>query len=154
VLHIAADQFINRPVNDVYERVCSDYFAFQPIWDPAIVQMDPIDSTEIAPGTRARVTRTFRGKTELGESQVLNTVPGLSLTIENRYTKNKEQRLISCHRLNGGGTRLHVEITSEIGFVARLIAPLTVNLLERALALSLREIKLAIENESVPDVDV
>lgn len=151
MLHITADQFVEAPVNEVYDRVCAQYFAYQPIWDPAIVEMVPDWAAEIGPGTHARVTRSLRGKTEVGESKVISMVPGTSLVVEIRFAKNREVRLISCHQLNGGGTRLHIEITSDIGVLARLIAPLTTNLLESALAISLRQIKLAVENEISPD---
>ena len=151
MLHIAADQFIDAPVHEVYDRVCARYFTYQPIWDPAIIEMVPENGDEIAVGTRARVSRTSRRKTELGQSEIITIVPGTSLLVENRYPKNREVRLIACHQLNGGGTRLHVEITSDVGAVANIIAPLTTNLLERALAISLREVKLAIENEIFPD---
>jgi hypothetical protein len=145
---ISADQFIDRPIAAVFDRVCGQYFIYQPVWDPAIVEITPVSTAPVWVRDKAQITRKFRGKLQQGESEIVEMVTGSSILVENRYPNNRERRRISCHVLRGGGTRLHIEINSEIGFVAGLIAPLTTALVERALVLSLRSVKLAIEDES------
>lgn len=148
MLTVSADQFINRPVEEVYRRVCLDYFAFQPIWDPAILEMEAISERPISVGSEARISRTFRNKSQSGLSEVTDLVEGSSITIRNSYPTNGEIRSISCQTLNGGGTRLHVEISYLLRGIARVVAPLSTSLVERALAISLRSVKLELEGEA------
>ena len=148
MLEIRADQFVDRPVEVVYRRVCQDYFAFQPIWDPAILKMTSLTDPPIAVGSEATVSRLFRNNAQIGTSKVTELVEGTSITVFNSYPTNGETRYISCHHLESGGTRLHVEISYALKGVAKLIAPLSTSLVERALAISLRAIKLELEKDS------
>lgn len=151
MLVISADQFINCTVEMVYQRVCQDYFAFQPIWDPAILEMRGISEQPIAVGSEANIARVFRNNTQTGLSKVTDLVKGVSITVHNKYPTNGETRLISCHALNSGGTRLHVEISYALKGIAKLVAPLSTSLVERALAISLRAVKLELEKEGSED---
>lgn len=144
-MRISADQYIDRPVGLVFERLCEQYFVFQPIWDPAITEIVPAEGSKILVGSRARISRMTKNKVEQGESLIIAIEPAQSITVENRYPKNREVRKISCHELNSGGTRLHVEIESELHGVAKLVAPMAQNIVERALAYSLHVAKLAVE---------
>ena len=147
MLEISADQFIDCPVDEVYRRVCQDYFSFQPVWDPAILEMKSLSDQPIAVGSEANIARVFRKNTQVGRSKVTDLVMGTSITVRNSYPTNSETRFISCDELNSGGTRLHVEITYVLRGVARLVAPLSTSLVERALAISLRAAKLELERE-------
>lgn len=147
MLQLCADQFIDAPVDEVFSRVGLGYFDYQKTWDPAIITMVPAGDGPISVGSTAQITRLFRNRPDSGTSEVVAYTPQTSITVCNIYAANRETRLISCHPLQFGGTRLHVEITSELHGIARLIAPLTTNLLERALTLSLRAIKLQVEEE-------
>lgn len=145
MLSIRADQYINCSADDVYRQVCENYFTFQPVWDPAILAMRAASDRPIAVGSEAEISRLFRNKTESGRSTVTDLVAGTSITVLNCYPRSSETRLISCQQLNAGGTRLHVEISYTLHSLARLVAPLSANLLERALAISLRSAKLELE---------
>ncbi len=151
MLEIGADQFVDRPAETVFRRVCGQYFAFQPIWDPAILEMKSLSEAPIAIGAEATITRIFRDKTQTGLSKVTDLVEGASITVLNSYPTNSETRFISCHRLESGGTRLHVEISYALKGIARLIAPLSTSLVERALAISLRAAKLVLEKDEPLD---
>ncbi len=145
MLEIRADQFIDLPVEVVYRRVCQDYFAFQPVWDPAILKMTALSDPPIAEGSEATIARTFRNNAQIGTSKVTELVEGTSITVRSSFPTNSETRYVSCHRLEGGGTRLHVEISYELKGIARLVAPLSTSLVERALAISLRAVKDELE---------
>ena len=147
MLEVSADQFINCAVEQVYRRVCRDYFAFQPISDPAILEMKILSEQPIAVGSEANISRVFRNNTQTGLSKVIDLVEGVSITVHNSYPTNDETRHISCHQLNSGGTRLHVEIAYALKGIARLVAPLSASLVERALVISLRAAKLELEKE-------
>lgn len=147
MLVLRADQHVATRVEEVYARVCASYFAYQPIWDPAILEIIPDAEDEITTGSTARVVRLFRSRTEHGRCIVERVEPTKLIVVSNQFERNAETRTIECTQLNGGGTRLHVEIASEIRGIARMIAPLTTAMLERALEISLRSVKLTIESE-------
>jgi len=150
-MRISADQFIDRPIESVFERLCGQYFVYQRVWDPSIIEIVPTGGSTISIGSHARVTRKTKNKVEQGESTIVAVEAPNGITVESNYPKNREIRRISCHRLNGGGTRLHVEIDSELHGIAKLVAPLALNLLEKALAYSLHVAKLAVEESDAPD---
>ncbi len=145
IMRLEADQFIELPATTVFDRVCSEYFTYQPLWDPAIIKMEPQFGGTSQLGSRATIERAAGKAIEIGESTIVESQPGLSITVENRYPKHRETRRISCHPLRGGGSRIHVVIDSEIGIFARFLAPLTLRILEQGLAMSLHEAKSAIE---------
>ncbi|HVB00959.1 MAG TPA: hypothetical protein VNE42_06825 [Acidimicrobiales bacterium] len=147
MLEISADQFIDCTVEEVYRRVCKEYFAFQPVWDPAILQMKSLSDQPIAVGSEANISRVFRKNTQTGISKVTDLVEGFSITVHNSYPTNGETRYISCHQLNSGGTRLNVKITYALKGIAKMVAPLSTSLVERALAISLRSVKVELEKE-------
>lgn len=147
MLQISADQYVNSSIDDVFERVCEKYYLYQPIWDPAIVETTQATGDRAYVGARAEITRKYRNRTESGSSSVDVFEAGYRIVVTNRFRRSSETRDLSCHTLAGGGTRLHLTITSEVRGLARLIAPMTSHMLERALIISLFHVKLVIEKE-------
>ncbi len=140
---VHADQFFNAPTEVVFSHLCRNYATTQLLWDPAITEISPTDP--LALGSRALVTRIFRNRPQRGEMEVTDFREGDTVEVSIRFPKGVERRRISCAPLNYGGTHLRVVISSELSILARIIAPLTTGLIERALVLSLRAAKPLVE---------
>lgn len=138
-MRISADQFVDLPLEEVARRLCGDYFAYQATWDPSIVEVAPD-----AGAATARVTRNVRGHVETGTASITSREVH-AVTVELVYPRSRETRRVTCTALRHGGTRVGVEITTDLRGLPRLAAAMTGSMLERALALSLHSLKEALE---------
>lgn len=142
---VAADQYIERPPDEVARAVLEHYFEYQPSWDPTIESLDAGAADTVRPGASAHIERNIRGQLLPGECVVTAFEPGSSIEVELRGARLKEVRRVSCHPLATGGTRVHVEVSSELRGIASIVARLSRRMLTRGLEHSLHGLRVAIE---------
>ena len=114
---------INKPVNEVFKFIGTDYVTNHPKWDARVVSTKLEPDGPMRQGARGVETRKEAGRTNTFHFEVTDFKPGSSFAFQARGGPAQVSTSYATRALNDKQTQLDIAFTMKMGGIMGLMEP-------------------------------